>query len=206
MDINKVRSDRFLFLKALYEASGGDEFKMLNMFNIGAALGFDREYAANIFDYLKGEGLAIPQALGGIIGITHDGIRTFENALSQPDKPTLHFPAVNIINVGSMVNSQIQQTSPNSKQTLSFGEERFDELQKLLADIKASIDKLGLKPQSQADIEGDITSAESQLKSSKPKTSVITECLHSIRSILESAVGSVLASDFMAKLSVFLRM
>ncbi len=55
--VEELRADRFRFLKALYEAGGGDEYAFISMFAISESLGFDRGYTSNIAQYLKGEGL-----------------------------------------------------------------------------------------------------------------------------------------------------
>jgi len=114
--IEEMKKKRFQFLHRLYELTGGNEFKWFNMFQIGKELGFEDDVTLNIAQYLEGEGLVEFRALGDKIGITHEGIQQVEEALSNPDKPTCFFPAVNIISVGQMNSSQIQQSSPKATQ------------------------------------------------------------------------------------------
>lgn len=61
-------------------ASVSDETKFVNMYEIGSQLGFDSETTKSIALYLKGEGLIEFKALGGIISITHNGIKKVEKS------------------------------------------------------------------------------------------------------------------------------
>ena len=79
-EIGKKRSD---FLKKLYEFSDGTETKFLSMWEIGDQLGFDRDLTIFIVQYLKAEGLIQFRALGGIISITHYGIKEAERSLNN---------------------------------------------------------------------------------------------------------------------------
>jgi len=170
----------------------------------GEELGFDRDLTANIGYYLKGERLIEFQALGGIIGISHWGVREVEESLSNPDRPTYHFPPVNIISIGQMIGSQIQQASPEATQVIAIGENRFEELKEVIQSLKESIDQLSLEAQQKSDLQAEIQTIEAQLSASKPKATIITECLGSIRRILEGAAGSIFASKLLTKIVALL--
>jgi hypothetical protein len=202
--IEDMKKKRFQFLHRLYELTGGDEFKGFNMFQIGEELGFDRNLTTNIAYYLKGEGLIEFRALGGIIGISHLGVREVEEALSKPDTSTYHFLPVNIISVGQMISSQIQQTSPEATQVVTVGESRHEELKEVIQSLKKSIEQLGLSPQQKSDLQAEIQTIDAQMSSSKPKATIITECLGTIRRILEGAVSSTIASGLLSKIVALL--
>jgi hypothetical protein len=102
-ELEKKRSD---FLKRLYELSDGAETKFINMWEIGDQLGFDRDLTISIAQYLKGEGLIEFRALGGIISITHYGIKEAERS-SNNIQPT----------------EQIQKSQQQEKITNSFPKE-----------------------------------------------------------------------------------
>jgi len=204
----KAREDmekkRFQFLRRLYELTGGDECKLFDKLQIGKELGFEDDVTKNIAQYLNGEGLVEFRALGDKIGITHEGIQQVEEALSNPDKPTYFFPAVNIISVGQMNSSQIQQSSPKATQIFTIGENRSKELEEVIQSLKESIDQLGLDLQQMNDLKAEIRTIEAQMSASKPKATIITECLGSIRRILEGAAGSVIASGLLSKITALL--
>jgi hypothetical protein len=44
-------------------------------------------------------------------------MREVEAMRTRPDEPTRHFVAFNVMNIGSMVGSQINQASPSAAQT-----------------------------------------------------------------------------------------
>ncbi len=144
------------------------------------------------------------EALGGIISISHYGIREVEDAISHPEQPTHYFPAVNNITIGTMINSSIQQASPEATQVFSQGDVRIGELKTLVDQIKNSLDQLTLSPGDRHDVEADISTIEAQLAASKPKTTIISECLSTIRSVLEGVAGSAIATGLIAGIAKFL--
>jgi len=75
--------DRIAFLKELYEKSGGNEYKWFDFRALGKDIGLDEDTAFNVANYLSNEGLLKWQALGGILGITHLGIKLSEERKSR---------------------------------------------------------------------------------------------------------------------------
>ena len=136
----------------------------------------------------------------GNIGISHKGIVEVEAALNNPDKPTHYFPPANIIHINQMTNSNIQQASPEATQVVTFEESKYEELIEVIISLKESIDQLGLEPQQKSELQADIKTMETQTSSPNPKPTIITECLGSIKRILEGATGSVLASGLLIKI------
>ena len=200
-NIEEKKKQRFQFLKRLYELSGGDKFKPFEMFEIGKELGFDKELTANLNQYLEGEMLIKYITFNNVITITHIGIVEVEEALSNPDEPTEHFPALNIISVGQMVNSQIQQASPQSIQSIAIDQSKINEIKQFLLDLKKSIDQLELINEQVTELQAEIKTMEAQISSSKPKSIILTESVKTMRNILESVVGSVIASGLLQRLN-----
>ncbi len=173
------------------------------MYEVGQELGFTQDQTELVVQYLEGKKLLKFEGLGGYYSITHHGVVQVEDALSNRDQSTHYFPpVVNIMNFhGQVSHAAFQQGTHDSTQTASFTTQQQD-LCSILNEIKQSIDALGLDMQQQSDIRAEIGTIEAQLTSSKPKYSVITECLKSLRNILEGAVGSLIASGILAKLAV----
>jgi hypothetical protein len=203
--IEETRKKRFQFLYRLYELTGGDESKWFRMFEIGEELGFDSGLSKQIEQYLHGEGLIIPIPECGtedmLIGISHGGVRTVEESLDKLDKPTHHLPPANIIYIGEMRNSQIQQGSPEATQVATFNENKYEELKEVIESLKESIDQLGIGQQQKSELQVDLQTIETQMSSSKPKAAIITERLGSIKRILEGAAGSALASGLLNEIA-----
>lgn len=199
ISIDEMKKNRFQFLKRLWEITEGDTGRVVFGIELGKELGFDQGLTSRICHYLHEEGLIDFMGARLSIVITHDGVCEVEDALSNPDKPTEHFLPVNIINIGQMYNSQIQQASPGATQTVAINETKYEELKEIIQAIKSSIEQFGLDSQNIADLKAEIGTIEAQLSSSKTKRSIISECLGSIREILEEAGGG-LAATFLAKL------
>jgi len=200
INIEDMKKKRFLFLNRLYELSGGSTIKVFDdpPSQIGKELGFDEDLAWNIVIYLKGEGLV--KLYGKSITISHQGVREVERALSDPNEPTPYFsPVINIISVEQMKNSQIQQASPGAKQVTTIDESKYEQLKEFLQSLKESIEQLELEPQQKSDLQAEIQTIDAQMSSSKPKNTIIAECLGSVRRILEGAAGSAIASGLLSK-------
>ena len=203
-NIEKIRADRFRFLKALYETSGGDTYSFISMFEIGKSLGFDLSNTSNIAQYLKSESLIEFRTRGALISISHYGICQVEDAISQPEESSQYFPPVNNITIGTMINSSIQQASPKATQIFTQGDARCEELQQLINEIKNGIFQLDLQENNRKDVAADIATLNAQLASSKPKSVIITESLSTIRSVLEGVTGSAIATALIAAIAKFL--
>ncbi len=201
-NIDELRKKRFRFLRLCYEKSGGDRFTAFGLWEIGDELGFSRDESERIIDYLAGENLIEHQTIGEI-SLTHYGIREVEEALSHPERPTHYFPAVNIINIQHMEGSQIQQGTTKSSQTGTFSFGHINALPVFITTLKSSLKDLHLQVDDMAEVVADVETIESQLKSSRPKGTILHESLKSIRNILEGATGSVLATNLLNQLAVF---
>ena len=202
--IEQIRSKRFQFLHRCYDLSGGDELKHLSMFNIGEELGFDKSLTMQIAQYLKGEGLIKFRTMPGGIAISHSGVVHMERALSEPDAPTEYFPAViNIISAEQILGSQIQQASPAAVQ-VRIREDRYEQLQEAVNALKESIDQLSLAQQDVSDVKTDIQTIEAQMLKSRPNPTIITECVLSIRRILEQVAATVIGGLLLAQFNAVL--
>lgn len=206
-DLKEKKEKRWLFLRRLYDWNDGDESSPIHINRIGKELGFDENLTIKIAQYLSGEGLIVvvlPSTVGrrmDFIRISHVGVVEVEAALDNPDRPTQHFLPFNIINVNQMTNSNIQQASPEATQVVTFDESKYEELKEVILSLKESIDQLGLEPQQKSELQGDIQTIEIQISSPKPKTTIITESIGSIKRILEGVAGSALASGLLHEIA-----
>ncbi len=148
--------------------------------------------------YLVREGLAQYAGTGGLMSITHDGVREIEAALKKPDEPTQYFPPVNIIKIyGNVSGSTIQQAGANSTQTATIS---TNDLRSFVEELKSKIDHLHLGESQKAEINADIQTVEAQLVKTTPSQSIIKETLLSVKTILEGIAGNVIASGLLAQL------
>src|SRR5436309_709335 len=93
MPLVERQAHRLQYLRAVYDESEGVAGRFLRFTDIGENLGFDEKHAEELADYLVEEGL-LEWAAMGVISLTHRGLKEVEEALSAPDEPTEHFPAL----------------------------------------------------------------------------------------------------------------
>jgi hypothetical protein len=201
--IRETQQKRFQFLFKLFEVSQGDELFSIDAFELGDQLGYTREETNRIYDYLQGEYL-INRVAGTRISITHQGIVEVEKALSKPDEPTAYFPPINYIHVEHMIGSQIQQSTNQSTQVLTYRNNDIEAILKFVGELKSQLSEIELDTEAQAEVESDIATIESQSKSPRPKSTIIKECLLSIKSVLEGVAGNVIAALLVQQIGKFL--
>jgi len=172
--------------------------------DIGDQLGFTRNVADLVGCYLRDEGLIEFHTFGPMIGITHCGVKEVENALSEPDVPSEYFPAVNIISVGQMINSQVQQNSPHASQMWVHDLADYESLDQLVKRLEKCSSELELSSQERAEIHRHVQTIKTQMASSEPKVDLIQKCLGSVKRILEGMVGSILASELLREIQLVL--
>jgi hypothetical protein len=93
-----------------------------------------------------------------------------------------------------MIGSQIQQNTTQSSQVLTYNNNDIEAILNFVAKLKSQLPELELNTDAQAEVESDIATIVSQSKSPRPKSTVIKECLASIRNVLEGIAGNVIAA------------
>ena len=199
--IAERRLQRFRFLKFLYEQTRGSEAQNVPHDDIAQSIGLSQDDFRDAWLYLSHEGLI--SGTRGSTRLTHAGIVEVEAALSQPDKPTEHFP-VNIIHIEKMSHSLIQQGTEGSTQSGTFTSLDPAAVAEFIRGLKTQIPQVGLTGDDAAEVQSDIATIESQLSSPRPKAEIIKESLRSIRNIAEGTVGSMAASGIIAGIAKLL--
>jgi len=199
--ISERTLQRFRFLKYLYEKAGGGEFVTVPHEDVAQNVGLSEDDYTNAFRYLAQEGLVRGSDKG--VCLTHAGVVEIETALSHSETPTEHFP-VNIIQIGQMSNSQIQQGTVGSTQSGSFASLDLAAVAEFVAGLKTVLPQLGLTGNNEAVARSDIVTIETQLSSPQPKVEIIKESLRSMRSIAEGAAGSMAASGIITGIAKLL--
>jgi hypothetical protein len=92
--LDERKKNRWLMLRKFYElAHGHADDEIIDIWQVGEELGWDRETTETTYDYLQGEGLLKAMTLGGGATITYKGVQQIKKAEEQPQEPTLYFPA-----------------------------------------------------------------------------------------------------------------
>jgi hypothetical protein len=200
--LEELKRKRFLFMKRLYELSGASPLEFVLLDDILKGLDIGREEAINMSMYLSEKGLMKFACSGPYFNITSHGIDQVEAALAKPELDNQYFgPIFNILNVGSVQNSQIQQGSVSSTQSAHFDDSKLAELMKLLPEFRAKAPDLQLSDGQLRDFNAHLDTIEAQLKLSRPRPSILKESLTELKYVLESAAGSLVAAGLLAALS-----
>ncbi|MCE4051882.1 AbiTii domain-containing protein [Bacillus sp. Au-Bac7] len=93
--------------------------------------------------------------------------------------------------IHNMYNSQLQQGSINSEQTLSVGV-NISEVKELLDLVLSHISKMNLSSENNTEIQNEITTIESELQETDPKPGVIKTGLNVIARIIGTASESAI--------------
>lgn len=102
-------------------------------------------------------------------------------------------------NIGSMVNSQLQQNSPKATQSMLVTQSLTD-ITDFIENLNKNIDKIELNSDLKDELKADILTIESQVSSPKPKEIIMIESLKSIRNILEGITGSIIATGLLTQI------
>jgi hypothetical protein len=197
---------RLLFMHSVYEKTRGDRFTFTNLAEIAPALNLDTEEAGRIGEYLVGEGLIKWVTFGGGIAITHRGVKEVEQALSQPEEPTVHFPpAINLLQIGQNTGP-IQMGTVDSLQyqvqPISQADEH--ELSQFIENVKRVRVALQVAPVAGTELDAQLATIEAQMTSPNPRRAVLKAAGGVLMEILKSASGSA-AGELVKQLPNILR-
>ena len=102
---------------------------------------------------------------------------------------------------GAVHNPQIQQSNATAVQVHSRHQIDSEAISSFLALLASKIQDLQLSTDQESELRAEVETISSQLTSPKPKSTILRECGRSIRSILEKAGGTVVASLLTDQLS-----
>jgi hypothetical protein len=202
--LEQKKAKRFRFLHALYDRTGGDQHQQPSMWDIGSELGLSQQETDLVVQYLEGEHLLEFAAMGGYISINHYGVLQVEQALSAPEKPTQYFPPViNVLHIGNVSGSSIQQTGANSVLTATVANHATG-LRELATELRQASVELGRSTERSRELEANISTLEAQASSPSPNPTIVREALNTVRNVLEGMTGSLLATGLIQSVCRFL--
>lgn len=162
---DKVLDDSFLrFLTELNAQSKGDQSAQVSMYDVGHALGLEKDHASHTAEELIAMGLIEIRTLSGGIGITAEGqlhVQAQDHTSSQDQERLSPGPIMNGADIAL--------------------------IESLLLQIKAAINEMGLAYEELNELMADLRTVDTQLLSPQPKTAIVKACLNSIG----DALGSV---------------
>lgn len=102
-------------------------------------------------------------------------------------------------NIGTMVNSQIQQDVSSSNQTQTNLRVEKTEILGLVEKLKEAVRSGSFPPDDKKQMEVDLSTAESQLSAPKPNKNILTEVFLSVQRIFEGAAGGAIGAALAAQ-------
>ena len=196
-EIEERKKQRFEFLKNVYQSTGGSLEQLVWDQEIGEELGFDLLFTRQIRSYLESKGLIKGVAATREIYITHAGVEEIEQALTEPNRPTEHFPAVNLY-IGKVEGSQIQAGTAHSSQTMTSFQVDPETLTAILDDMDDIFEKVEFEREVRSDLEAQVNTLRAQMSSPRPNPTIIQGVLSVIRDLLVQAGGTALGPQVAA--------
>ena len=157
------------FLKNLFEQTGGQSSRQVSMYDVGAALGWDRDAAARAAQDLMASGWVEIRTLSGGIGISPEGAAAVQSALGSGNRGAV------MTRLGS--NRIMDQAACQA-------------VERVCDDIKAQADGLGLDFDTLAELMADLKTVADQMGSPRPKTAIVRESLRSLEGVLKRFAGN----------------
>ena len=157
------------FLKQLFEQTGGQSSRQVSLYDVGAALGWDRDAASRAAQDLMAAGLVEIRTLSGGIGISAQGAAMVQPTLSSGNRNA----AIARLGSGRIMDKAAGQA-----------------VERVCDDIKAQAGSLGLDFDTLAELMADLKTIADQLGSSRPKTAIVREGLRSLEGVLKQVAGN----------------
>lgn len=130
--------------------------------------------------------------MGGCAGITHFGIKQYEQAVNKPEQESKYFPPPNrvqyIFNVEKIVNSNVQMATTNSSQVMNVN----DKYNEILAWVKKLEDEINKNNDTELleKLKEDIEFIKTNIATGKPDKKYIGTALNTINNVLTGIMAN----------------
>lgn len=129
-EAEKSQSKALRLLKGIYDRTRASSEPVF-VSELGASAGLTEDESQAAWRYLRDSGLIQTFSIPGTARINAAGIDAIEGALRHPDQPVIGFPSVtynivnNTANIGTAINSLVQQAGAQSTQSGDSGKHSF---------------------------------------------------------------------------------
>jgi len=191
-------ADRWSFLKLSYEAADHSPGALLNMWDVGDRLQWERRQTSDVYEYLSEKGMVQARALGGLFSITPAALDMIERAIARPDSPTAITPPLsslqlyiqNSFNDSTLVNAIIASpgaTITAGPVTVMLNPERADALDALRR-VRDHLRSSDLEPDQRSDVERHLEALDEQFRKTERSASVLQALWRSLRHLAGKAL------------------
>jgi len=150
------------FLLELFRQTDGKTSAKASMYDIGAAVGMEKQDAKRMAEELMAWNLIEIRTLSGGIAITNDGIEK-----------------------ARQMGASGGAAAAGLGNALILDDAALKAVENVITGLKTEIGKSGLNFETLNELVADIRTVDAQLFSSKPKTAIIRECFRSVKAALE---------------------
>lgn len=185
--MEQIKEDRIKFLNRVYELSTGQIGVIIDGEVLGNELGFDRNKSLSIYHYLNDGKLTEPMGAGMRLSITYHGIKFVENDSKDLGYANNH----NTINIQTMNGGAIQQATSHSTINFVASEKTISEIDTFIQELLELLKNMNEQDEVVKELYADINTIKSQKSSPKPKKTILSSSLASIKSILEGTVSGI---------------
>jgi len=158
------------FMIELFEQTRDNQSVQVSMYDIGGRLGLERDAAARVAEELIGLQMVEIKTLAGGIGISAAGSEVAQGL------------------IGPLAADPGDSTKLGDEPLLNSASRHA--LEQTVIEIKDQAGALGLDYDTLAELMADLKSIDAQLESSRPKTAIIRQCLHSLAGVLKGKPNS----------------
>lgn len=184
---------RAQFLKAIYDAVGGRLHAYVDSKEIASKLGLSNDEWTDVLTYWISKRM-LNGTIGPQVALSPQGQQEVEDWFRHPTRPTQHLPAFNVVNIGTMINSQLQQGTVGSQQSGDWSQRDAEAVKAIVAAYDRQQGAADLAEPLAEELRAEMDTLRAQLNSPRPKRHLVIEVLKSIRTILENAAGSAIAT------------
>ncbi|ABO49530.1 hypothetical protein Dred_0995 [Desulforamulus reducens MI-1] len=136
--------------------------------------------------------------------LEEEGVLGEGMTFSEKEKEMAVKSSAPIINhIGTMINSQLQQNTEHSTQSLKLEEFKVESLLSLISSLEKFQEEVQDSVVKQ-ELASEIEVLHSQVKSPNPKRGIIKEALKSVRNIAEGTTGSLVATGILQQVTTIL--
>ena len=206
-EIAEKQRVRFQVLQELYKLSDGMTGKIIDGQNVIDNLNIDEESVLSAFNYLKGQNFIEDMNIlnSEVFKITYKGVNAIEEIIGglEIDSNSTS-QTINFIRVEKMSGSTIQQGTVASTQNVNLSNDFISDLNSFVSNLNKKITDIDIDSEKKLELQADLKTIISQLNSPKPKISIIREALESLRSIIETGIGSAIGATLANQLPVLI--
>ncbi len=153
------------FLKAIFEAVGGEMGPQASMYDVGRSLGLAKEKARQIGEDLIGAGLLEIRTLSGAVSLTEAGLAAVKQAVAEDVEAAASFWGEGLI----------------------LAEAARPAVRGLIQDLQEGLASMKLEGQAVGQLVADLATLSAQLLSPRPKTAIVKAALESVQEALAAA-------------------